>query len=196
MTRIALAAVFLAAAVGISYAGRHPDEASRYAAAAESAALKVREGVQANPGPVLLALGTFLLTVLYHTARGKSLRESVEVAATRVTVVPVPVPAAADGAENAVLRRAKARATRTQLIADQIGLENRLRKLPDEVIKAEKEVCYTEQAVADAERVLANRHEAHDAAVARLEVLRKEQAAGEAELAEIEVELRKLAELV
>src|SRR5205823_11279387 len=68
MTRIALAAVFLAAAVGISYAGRHPDEASRYAAAAESAALKVREGVQANPGPVLLALGTFLLTVLYHQA--------------------------------------------------------------------------------------------------------------------------------
>ena len=195
MTRIALAAVFLTAAVATAYATRHPDEAARYAAAARSAALKVRDGVEANPVPVLLALGTFLLTVLYHKARGKSLRESVEVAATRVTVVPVPVPATADG-ENAVLRRAKARTTRTQLVADQIGLENRLRKLPDEVVKAEKEACYTEQAVADAERVLADRQEAHDAAVAKLEALRKEQAAGEAELAEIGVELRKLAELV
>ena len=40
--------------------------------------------------PLALAAGTFLLTVLYHKAKGKSFRESVEVAATRVAVVSVP----------------------------------------------------------------------------------------------------------
>jgi len=47
-------------------------------------------------------------------------------------------------------------------------------------------VCgaHTEQAVADAERVLADRQEAHDAAVAKLEALRKEKAAMEKAIAE------------
>jgi hypothetical protein len=193
MKRIALLTVFLGAAAGAGYAA-YPREAAGYAAAAAKAAPRVWDGIEANPVPVALALGTFLLTVVYHTAKGKSLRESVEVAATRVTVVPVPKEGWAD--ENPVVRRAKARATRTQLIADQIGLENRLRKLPEAVVKAEKDACYTEQAVADAERALADRRKAHKEAVARLESLRKEQAAGRAELNEIEAELKKLAELV
>lgn len=201
MKRIALAVVCLAAVAGTVVAVR-PDEVPRYKAVAEQAAGRASEAVAANPGPVIFAAATFLLTVVYHKVRGKSLRESVEVAATRVAVVAVPTPTAAE-AENAVLRRAKARATRAQLIADQIGLENRLRKLPDAVVKAEKEACYTEQAVADAKRamadagrVLADRRKAHDAAAAALEAVRKERAKGGAELAEIEVELRKLAELV
>jgi len=116
------------------------------------------------------------------------------VAATRVTVLTPP--RASPEVENAVVRRAKARATRSQLLADQIGLQNRHRKLPEEVVKAEKDACYTEQAVADAERALAERKKAHKEAVAKLEALRKEKAAGDAELAEIEAELKKLAELV
>jgi hypothetical protein len=193
MKRIALVTVFLAAAVGVGYVN-YPQEVARYSAAAADAAPRVWDGIAANPVPVVLALGTFLLTVVYHTAKGKSLRESVEVAATRVTVVPVPKETWED--ENPVVRRAKARATRTQLLADRIGLENRHRKLPEAVVKAEKDACYTEQAVADAERALADRRKAHKEAVARLEALRKEQAAGEAELAAIDAELNKLAELV
>lgn len=200
MKRIALAVVSLAAVAGTVYAVQ-PDEVPRYAAVAEQAALRAWEAVAANPGPVIFAAATFLLTVVYHKARGKSLRESVEVAATRVAVVAIPTPTA--DAENPVVRRAKARATRAQLIADQIGLQNRVRKLPELVVKAEKEACYTEQAVADAERalenaeqVLADRRKAHQAAAAALEAVRKERAKGDAELAEIEAELRKLAELV
>ena len=64
-------------------------------------------------------------------------------AATRVTVVNVPQPDA--GAENPVVKRAKARATRAQLLADLNGLQNRQRKLPEDVTRAEKEACYTEQ---------------------------------------------------
>ena len=191
MKRIAWLAACLAAAAGAGY-GTHPEQLRRHAAAAAGAARWAWEGVKANPVPVSLAVGTFLLTVLYHKARGKSLRESVEVAATRVKVVAVPV----GGDENRVLRRAKARATRTQLLTDQIVLQDRQRKLPAEVLQAEKEACYTEQAVADAERKLADRRKAHDAAVAKLEALRKEKAEGAAELAEIEAELEKLADLV
>jgi hypothetical protein len=193
MKRIALAAVLAAAAVGVVNA-KFPAEVKQYALVAEQAAMRAWDGIAANPYPVGLAVGTFLVTVVYYKAKGKSLRESVEVAATRVTVVNVP--AAPAEPETAVVARARARATRTQLIADQIGLQNRFRKLPEAVLKAEHDACYTEQAVADAERVLADRRKAHDEAVTKLDALRKEKALGEAELAEIEVELKKLAEVI
>jgi predicted nucleic acid-binding Zn-ribbon protein len=110
-----------------------------------------------------------------------------------VTVVPVPV---TEADENPVVRRARARATRAQLVADQIGLENRLRKLPEELTKAEKDACSTGQAVTDLERRLGDRRKAHDEAVAKLEALRQERAGGSAELAAIEAELRKLDEVI
>jgi hypothetical protein len=179
---------------GVAYY-THPDEVIEFAGAVSRAAQWAWDGIRANPVPVALAAGTFLLTVIYHKAKGKSLRESVEVAATRVALVPVPV-AGGDEAENAVVKRARARAVRAQLMTDQIGLQNRHRRLPEELLKAEKDACYTEQALADAERKLADRQTAHDDAVARLEALRREKEAADAELAEIEVELAKLGELV
>jgi hypothetical protein len=189
----ALATVGVAAAVGTAYA-THPDDFARALAILQAAAERAWAGVEANPVPVLVALGTFLATIVYHKLKGKSLRESVEVAATRVTLVPVP----ASGAhpETPVVLRAKARATRAQLIADQIGLEGRIRKLPGEVRTAEKEACYTEQAVADARKSLEAKQKAHEEAVAKLESLRAELAAGESELAAIADELKKLAEVV
>jgi hypothetical protein len=193
MKRITLATVCIVLA-GVAYYTR-PDEVTEYAGLAAQAARWAWDGIAANPVPVALAAGTFLLTVGYHKAKGKSLRESVEVAATRVALVPVRV-RDVDESDNAVVKRAKARAMRAQLLTDQIGLQNRQRRLPDEVLKAERDACYTEQALADADRKLAERQQAHDDAAAKLEALRAEKAAAEAELAEIEVELAKLAELV
>ena len=193
MKRIALAAVGLGAAAGLGYHA-YPDEFVEYAGRAVHAGRWAWEGIQANPLPVSLAAGTFLLTVIYHKAKGKSLRESLEVAATRVTVVNVQQPDSGD--ENPVVKRAKARATRAQLLVDQIGLQNRTKKLPEELLKAEKEACYTEQALVDAERKLADKRKAHDEAVTKLEALQEERDAAAAELAEIEVELQKLAEVV
>lgn len=195
MKRIAFVSLILAALGGIVYK-TNPAEFFRYTATAEKAGLRVWESVETNPVPVFIALGTFVLTVIYHKAKGKSLRESVEVAATRVTVVVPPKDAVEHQAEPPVVLRAKARATRAQLIADQIGLQNRHRKLPEEVLKAEKEACYTEQAVADTKRSLGEKHKAHNVAVAKLKALRKELTKSEAELAEIDAELKKLAELV
>jgi chromosome segregation ATPase len=197
---IVLASGTVLAAAG-AVAATCPDESRQLADRLAASVLRAWDGIEANPLPMVIALGTFLLTVAYHTSRGKSLRESVEVAATRVAVVQVPAPAAEP--ETTVVRRARARATRTQLVADQIGLENRIRKLPDEVKRAEKEACYAEQAVADAERALTEAEEAldsrlaaNDTAVTKLEALRKELAEGEGELAAIAAELKKLAEVV
>ncbi len=195
---IALATVGVAAAVGTVYS-THPLEFRQLTERAAVSGLRVWDGVEANPVPVILALGTFLLTIVYHKLKGKTFRESVEVAATRVTVVPVAVAApapAATATETTVIKRAQARATRTQLIADQIGLENRLRKLPDEVQKAEKEACYAEHALSDLSKTLALKEKAHADAVAKLGALRAELAAGEAELEAIDDELHKLAEVV
>jgi hypothetical protein len=194
MKRIVLVSVFASAAIGAGYS-IYPDEYAQSFNAVANAAMRVWDNIEANPFPVLIALGTFLATVLYHKAKGKSLRESVEVAATRVTVVPVPHKTLEDR-ENPVIKRAKARATRAQLLVDQIGLQNRQRKLPEDIVKAEKDACYTQQALVDAEKALTIRRKAHDEAVAKLEALRKENADRAAELAEIEEELEKLAELV
>jgi hypothetical protein len=191
--RITFGAVVLGVAAGYGY-HKYPDEIRQLEGEAVVAGQWAWDGIRANPVPVSLAAGTFLLTVVYHKAKGKSLRESLEVAATRVTVVNVPQPDA-DG-ENAVVKRAKARATRAQLLVDQIGLQNRQKKLPEELRAAEKDACYTEQALVDAERKLADRRKAYEDAVAKLDALRKEHDAGAAELAEIDVELKKLGELV
>lgn len=198
---IALAVAGTGAAVGAAYI-RRSDEFASLADRAVAAAERLLVGVEANPGPVLVALVTFLVTIVYHKARGKSLRESVEVAATRVQVVAVPAPLPADSL-NSVVERARARATRTQLIADQIGLENRLRKLPEEIRKAELDACYTEQAVTEAEAALTRAEEsleakltANQTSAAKLEALRKELAGGETEMAAIGAELKKLADAV
>jgi hypothetical protein len=194
MKRILMVAVCLVAAVMTGYF-TFPDESKQYVSMAVGAALPLWENVRANPIPVFVALGTFVLTVVYHKAKGKTLRESVEVAATRVTVVSVH-PRDAGERETPVVKRAWARTTRTQLLTDQIGLQCRQRKLPEEVRKAEKEACYAEHAVADAERALAAKVKVHNEAAAKLEAIRKEKAECEAELAEIDVELNKLTHLV
>lgn len=193
MKRIAFGTVCLVAAVSVGYV-MYQAEFSEYSGEATKLLVWVRAQVQANPFPVALAVGTFLLTVIYHKAKGRSLRESVEAAATRVVVIPGPVQSAMD--ENPVVKRARARATRTQLLADQNGIENRQRKLPEELKRAENEVSYSEQALTDAERKLADKRKSHDEASAKLETLRKEKAQSEAELAEIRLELKKLAEVV
>ncbi|MBA4064113.1 MAG: hypothetical protein C0501_10450 [Isosphaera sp.] len=194
LKRVALAAVVLAAAAGVGYR-THPAEFEQYAAAAGAGLARVWAGVEANPVPVALALATFLLAVAVHAAKGKSLRQALAAAATRGAAATPPAEPAG-GPVSPVVERAKARATRAQLIVDQIGLQTRYRKLPDEVTRAEKEACYTEHAMADAERAFEAKIDAHEAAVAKLEALRKERAAADAELAEIEAELKKLADLV
>jgi hypothetical protein len=194
MKRIVIVSVCASAAISAGY-GLYPEEFERSLNVAAIALMRVWDNIEANPFPVAIALGTFLATVIYHKAKGKSLRESVEVAATRVTVVPVPQKLEVER-DNPVVKRAKARSMRAQLLVDQIGLQNRQRKLPEEIVKAEKDVCYSQQALTDAERSLSSRQKAHTEAVAKLNALQKENGDRVSELAEIEEELKRLAEVV
>ncbi len=190
--------ILLALALGVATVAAQtidPLPTEAYRDAALRAFDRVQHGVEANPVPVVIALGTFLLTFVYHKAKGKTFRESVEVAATRVTVVsaaPTPSPVAP---ENLVLKRAQARATRSQLLADQVEIRTRIAKLPEAVVKAEKDACYAEKAVADLKRILGEKHKTRNAAVAKLDGLQAELATGEKELADIEGELQKLAQV-
>ena len=186
MKRIGLAAAAALAVVAGLGAKARPAEARRLAEEAAEAAVRARAGVEANPVPAAVALGTFLLTVGYRKGRAK-------VAGRAAGLVLAPP---ADEAEPPVVRRAKARATRAQLVADQIGLENRRKKMAGEVGQAERDACYTEQAVGDAERVLGERRKAHQAAADRLDALAAEQEQVRQDLAAIDAELKKLAELV
>lgn len=186
MKRITMAAAaFVAVAAGVGAKAR-PAEAGRLAEAAADAAVRAWAGVEGNPIPAAVAGGTFLLTVGYRKGRAG-------VAGRAATLVLTPP---ADEPEPLVVRRAKARATRAQLIADHIGLENRKKKMGGEITQAEKEACYTEQAVADAERVLAEKRKAHQAAAEKLDRLAEEQRRVKDELAAIGAELKKLSELV
>jgi hypothetical protein len=197
MKSIALTVCLLALAVGGAYAALPTEEITLWANKAARTGERGWEGIEANPVPVLVALCTFLATILYHKLQGKSLRESVEVAATRVTVVPIPVPTLAPAAtpadeSAAVRKRAQARATRTQLVADQIGLENRSRKLPDEISNAKKEESRAKQSEQDAERSLNEKKAVHAAAIAKREALEREKARDDAELAAIAKEIKDL----
>src|ERR1700684_4541277 len=102
MQRIVIVCVFASALIGAGYSV-YPSEYAQFFNAAVNALLRVWENIEANPYPFAIALGTFLATVAYHKARGKTLRECVEVAATRVTVVPVPQKQTED-TENPVIK--------------------------------------------------------------------------------------------
>jgi hypothetical protein len=190
--RITLVAVGLGAGVGAGYLA-NPEEFRNLLAVVAAAAVRVWESVEANPGPALLAVGTFLLTVTYHKVKGKSLRESVEAAASRGRSDPAKAP---EEPENPVVTRAKARTMRSQLLADQIGIQNRQRKLPEEIARAEREATHAAHCLTDAKKNLEAKQKANDDAFKHLEALRFQYAECEAELEEIEAELEKLAELV
>ena len=191
MKKLLVFAIALLVGAGV-YTSRNPAEAERTAAMIAQKAELSWSKIEANPIPIVVALGTFLLTFVYHKAKGKSFRESVEVAATRVTVVNSPPPNAPP-AENPVLKRARDRSARTQLLADQIEIRNRIAKLPEQVMKAEKDVCFAEKAVFDAKVVLGEKHKIRNLAVNKLTNLRNELNAGSNELTAIDAELEKLA---
>ena len=133
--------------------GRTRTSSGSTPAKAAKAAEWVSDGVRANPLPVGLAAG-------HVPAHGHLPQGQGQVA-----------PGVAGGRGHAGDRRQRpaggtARTrwssgprpgpTRAQLLADQIGLQNRHKKLPEEMVKAEKDVCYTGQALADADRKLAD----------------------------------------
>ncbi len=186
--------VLVFGAVAAALAKSYPAKFERYSILSMTKAEIAWNKIESNPIPIVVALGTFVMTFIYHKAKGKSFRESVEVAATRVTVVqPVPAPNSVQREEeNPVLKRARDRTTRIQLLADQVEIRNRIAKLPEALIKAEQEYCFKEKAVLDAKAALGEKYKARNQAENRLANLRSELETGRAEIEAIEAELMKL----
>ena len=168
MKLIALIVLCVAAVLGVGYV-KYPDEFEQ----TSSVVIAAQDGCGRTSARIRcrsrVALGTFLLTVAYHKAKGKSLRESVEVAATRVAVIPVAVADSQD--EHPVVRRARARATRVQLLADQIGLQNRRTQASGGSSKGGKGRVLHGAGRRRRGTELAEKQKHHDEAVARLERL-------------------------
>ena len=196
MKKFAVAVLVLAITACVVYL-KNANELQPYLEKAKGLANGIRSNAESNPIPIVVAVGTFLLTCIYHKARGKSLRDAVEVAATRVTVVPM---ASATPVEsepvNPVLMRAYARTTRTQLLADQTILKTRINKVPDDVTAAEKEFCFAEKQVLEAKRSLGEKHKTRNLATRKLDSLREQLNEGRKEIDAIENELTKLANYV
>lgn len=199
MKKIAVIVLVLVVAAMAKYLN-NPNEFRPYLIKAGEWAQRIRSNAESNPVPIVIAIGTFVFTCIYHKARGKSFRDAVEVAATRVTVIPAAPAASAATVEtepvNPVLMRAYARTTRTQLLADQTVLKVRINTLPDEVKTAEKEFCFAEKQVLEAKRVLGEKHKARNLVTNKLASLREQLNDGRKEIDAIESELTKLAEYV
>jgi hypothetical protein len=183
------------AATGIFYAtNATPEDVDRYQATTEAVAGKVWANVEANPWPVGLAVGTFLLTVVYHKACGRSVRQALEAAALRGTIV---TPAAGQSqTESDVLTRAKNRTTKTQLTQDRFVLENRDRAMQVEISTAEKDSAWADREAEAAAEKAEGKRLAAITIHKKLTSLRTEREATAAELAKIDAELARLAPLV
>jgi hypothetical protein len=87
-----------------------------------------------NPVPIYVAVAWFSLTFVYHWAKGKSFRESVEVAATRVKVVEQPTAQPV----SPVIEKAQASVIYLQLVETCDEVEAKIKRLNDERKKADE----------------------------------------------------------
>lgn len=149
-------------------------------------------GVEGNPVPVVAALGTFLLTVVYHKSKGKSLRQALEVATTRVHVVEPVGPPAATPPVSKVVVKAQQRTTYLQLVADRDAKESELKPLIERADKltAEAEKRHTDLQIAEA--VAAAKRLAAAEADAQVAALRQKIEQGQDELLELDHEIEQL----
>lgn len=125
-------------------------------------------------------VGAFLCSVVMLRSRGKSTKEAFKTAA---------FPATSVQEESHVVRKAKNKGLRTQLIAEQIGLENQLRKMPGQIEAAQKNVSWTSKHLQEAEIAYKKAKEDYDAAYDHNQGLIRNRHAIETDLAEINQEI-------
>lgn len=175
--RIIAAGLVAVTALGVAASRLAPGDFEQLRLDAGQIAQKMSASVVGNPVPTALGVLTFLATLALRKARAK------------------PTQAVAKS-EPLVVRRALARATWTQLLSDQIALENRSKALPGAIKQAERDACYAENALTDAERALEAKEKTNFDAAARLGTLRREKETVETEVAAIKAELQKLAGVI
>lgn len=120
----------------------------------------------------------FLTTVAILRLRGKTTKEAFRTAAFPTTIEEPPA-----------IRRARAKTLRTQLIADQIGMEGQLRKLPEQIAHAEKGASFTRKHLIEMQSVCKKAQSESDEAESHLANLRGVKASLEHDLAQTQTEI-------
>ncbi len=190
-----------------------PGDRARIAAFTE----RVWESVVANPTPVVMAIAVFLFTCAYHVVRGRSIREAVEIAITKIepqrsTASGLPTmgeayrgtshanqsgsDASEEVEETPVMARARNRVEWHQLTTDKEDIERRMLRLPDEIATVQRDVSMKEMEYRQVATDHQVKKERLETVVGRLNALLDEKARRNTELAAVDAELERLKPLV
>lgn len=145
---------------------------------------KLWDSIESNPGPSLLALALFIITVVYHKRRGTSTVEALK--ATLLKTHPAePV--------NPILEKIQREALEGQMLDAFDRLEKRSRDLPDEITAAKHQLQNRESVMNKTNEAAERARNEKLKAQAYYDRLVREQAEGAAAMKELEVEMSKAA---
>lgn len=145
-------------------------------------ASKLWESIEANPGPSILAIGLFVITVIYHKRRGASTVEALKAVVLKTT------PAEP---ENPVLVKIQKEALQNQMYKAYDKLSDRSKVLPEEIGTASAHVQRAEVIYNKARDAALRAEQEFNRAKELRESLLKEQADAKVTMAELEEELSK-----
>lgn len=145
--------------------------------------------IEENPIPIIVALLTLLLTIVYHKAKGKSFRQALETSITKVQTIELPLQQVQTPTAQS---RAINKATLKQLKEDQKETETEIYKLVPEIDKAKIEVSRTENEYMKIKTVMNSKQQSMQLAHNTLQDLLKEQAEAEQKLTEIDDAIHEL----
>lgn len=131
------------------------------------------DSIVANPGPSILAIAVFGLTVVYHRMKGKS------VFAAAMAAARLPV----EEKKDPVLDRLKADLLIKEALNQHELISKRLTEIPKELTETEWKAVDAEKEATCAERSASDKRKHADFLKTRCEQLRKEQETAKAELA-------------
>jgi hypothetical protein len=131
-----------------------------------------------------LMVGMIFTSTLILRRRGKTTTQALRSAVLHVPDQPQ--------TEHPVVVRARNKTIRMQLLSDQIGVQKRLKVLPERIIATQKEVAYVEKAHQEATANLKKATEALSVVTEQLESLESEKARLNLEFVHIQDELDKL----
>lgn len=143
---------------------------------------KLWGSIEENPGPSLLALALFTITVVYHKMKGASAVESLKAALLKTS------PAEP---ENPVLVKVQREALKSQMFEAYEKLDTRDKALPDHIGIASAHVQRQEVEYNKAREYYLRAENEFNKAKAHRESLLKEQADGKLAMLELETELAK-----
>lgn len=141
--------------------------------------------IESNPGPSILAIVLFTVTVLYHKMKGRSTLAALKAGILKEAPVDPPLPS------NPIYAKMLQQAAETQMLETYEKLEARQKTLPNEIQNAAAALKQSEAAYKRAQEAASRAENGYNKDKAYLERLQKEFDDGLKTLVELEAELNK-----